>query len=321
MNDQLPPDPGPGNGPAPDPTAPPPLSPPASPAPSPTPFPAPSPEAYSPPAAYPAPAYDPSVYPPPASPAGAHPGYPQPGYAAYPPPPGYGYPQAPPYPGYAAPGMHVFAGGAEPPMNGFAVASLVCGVWGIFPLGFLFGVIALVQISRRRQRGNWLAIVGLIASAFYALIIGAVVALALAAPGAFDSTGGYDGSGTGSGSGSGSGTRTTTTSADLYPGVCIENLQEYDQVDDLEIVPCTDPHRAEVYTVFTLDDGTYPGEDAVIEEAEERCGNAFDRYSDGNEDLEIYYYYPSSALEWALDRGVSCIAVDPTATRTDSIVN
>lgn len=94
------------------------------------------------------------------------PGYPPPppGGYGYPPPPagGYGYP---PPPGYA-----------PPPMvgtNGFAVASLVCSLFGwvcMFIgafLGIIFGFVALSQIRRTGQSGRGMAIAG--------IVIGAVV--------------------------------------------------------------------------------------------------------------------------------------------------
>ncbi len=81
----------------------------------------------------------------------------------YPPPPpgGYGYPPPPGYP---------------PPMvgtNGFAVASLVCSLFGwvcLFIgafLGIIFGFVALSQIKRTGQKGRGMAIAG--------IVIGAVV--------------------------------------------------------------------------------------------------------------------------------------------------
>ena len=89
---------------------------------------------------------------------------PPPGGYGYPPPPagGYGYP---PPPGYL-----------PPPMvgtNGFAVASLVCSLFGwvcMFIgafLGIIFGFVALSQIKRTGQKGRGMAIAG--------IVIGAVV--------------------------------------------------------------------------------------------------------------------------------------------------
>jgi peptidyl-prolyl cis-trans isomerase B (cyclophilin B) len=69
-------------------------------------------------------------------------------YGSYPPPePGY----------YAAPGY--------PPRgtNGMAIASLVCAFL-FFPLGIVFGHVALSQIKRTREEGHGLAVAGLVIS-------------------------------------------------------------------------------------------------------------------------------------------------------------
>ncbi|MCV7445172.1 DUF4190 domain-containing protein [Mycobacterium paraense] len=92
---------------------------------------------------------------------------PPPGGYGYPPPPagGYGYP---PPPGYPPPQM---VG-----TNGFAVASLVCSLFGwvcMFIgafLGIIFGFVALSQIRRTGQKGRGMAIAG--------IVIGAVVLVA-----------------------------------------------------------------------------------------------------------------------------------------------
>ncbi len=92
------------------------------------------------------------------------PSYPPPpaGGYGYPPPPagGYGYP---PPPGYPPPQM---AG-----TNGFAVASLLCSLFGwvcMFIgafLGIIFGFVALSQIKRTGQKGRGMAIAGIVVGA------------------------------------------------------------------------------------------------------------------------------------------------------------
>jgi hypothetical protein len=120
----------------------------------------------------------PAPYPPP------HP--PQP--APYPPPPGYpppapygpGYPPGPTgYPGYS--GYPGYPGYPMPPQagtNSLAITALVCSILGLVPLcGFLFsiagiiaGAVSINQIKRTRERGNGLAVAGIIVGVITLLI-------------------------------------------------------------------------------------------------------------------------------------------------------
>ncbi|MEU6311140.1 DUF4190 domain-containing protein [Streptomyces sp. NPDC047014] len=90
---------------------------------------------------------------PPSPPPGGGHSWPPP--SAHPPQGGWG-----PQPGWGAPG----AGAQPPPLNGFALASLLVGLLCFPPLGIVFGIVALVQISRKRETGRALAIVGLVVS-------------------------------------------------------------------------------------------------------------------------------------------------------------
>jgi len=54
--------------------------------------------------------------------------------------------------------------------NGFAIASLVCSIVGIQILGWIFGGVALSQISRTGQKGRGLAIAGIVIGIAWALI-------------------------------------------------------------------------------------------------------------------------------------------------------
>ncbi|MEV7522382.1 DUF4190 domain-containing protein [Streptomyces sp. NPDC091371] len=79
------------------------------------------------------------------------------------PPPGPGNPWAPPspLPGWGPPPGY----GAQPPgLNGFALASLLVGLLCLPPLGIVFGIVALVQIAKKGEKGKALAIVGLVVS-------------------------------------------------------------------------------------------------------------------------------------------------------------
>lgn len=75
---------------------------------------------------------------------------------------------------YQAPGM------APEPLSGWsgmAIAAFVLGVLGVFPLGMIFGVIALAGIGRARKRGKGLAIAGVVLSSVWTVAVGGLVLL------------------------------------------------------------------------------------------------------------------------------------------------
>jgi len=229
-------------------------------------------------------------------------GYPPPAYGPYP-PPAYGAHPPPPYFGPMPP----------PPAgtNGFAVAALVVGiVGGILGslVGGALGIVALRQIRRTGQQGRGLAIGGLVAAGGWLLVtLAFVVAIVLSGP-------------DDSGSALGAGNRPSgvVSISKLLPGNCIGTLPDGD-VDVVKLVPCSQPHEGEVYTIFTIEAGPFPGDAAVQEEAGHRCASAFERYATpATEDYQVQYWYPSRST-WSYDRGVTCVIADPDARMTGSV--
>lgn len=96
--------------------------------------------------------------------------------------PGYPYPGSA-YPGYPYQGRPQYA-----ETNGLAIASLVLGLLGfILPcgvVGIVLGIIALVQVRDRQQKGKGLAIAGLVlAGLWLALYVGLFVTAAVVGSG------------------------------------------------------------------------------------------------------------------------------------------
>jgi hypothetical protein len=237
---------------------------------------------------------------PPAAP--AHPPYP----AA---PPERGHPMpAPPYGGLPAYG----AGGHRPPKagtNGFAVASLVLGAVGALLFSVVFGIIALVQTRRTGQAGRGLAIAGLAVSGVWVLVgVGVVIALIAGAAdrdGSGDITAGGD-----------------VSVMSLRVGDCLNGLREGQNISDLPGVPCAEPHEGEVFAVFDLPAGAYPGDAKIAGDAERECSDRFEAYAPSSVDdtaIELFFLHPTR-LSWAQgDHEVTCVATDPTRKRTGSI--
>jgi len=94
----------------------------------------------------------------------------------------------------------------------------------------------------------------------------------------------------------------------------VENVSE-GAVSAVKTVPCDEPHAGEVFADYTMDEGEYPGEDAVFAKAEEECSAGFETFvglSYEDSTLEFSYYYPvEDTWNEADDRLISCIIEDP----------
>jgi hypothetical protein len=96
-------------------------------------------------------------------------------------------------------------------------------------------------------------------------------------------------------------------------GDCIEEISP--SATAVTLVDCTEPHAAEVYAVFALPDGPFPG-DARIQEYQDRCsGAALAEYSSAaanDPSIDTVRRSPDQA-SWDIgDRSVTCIVTfDP----------
>jgi hypothetical protein len=223
---------------------------------------------------------------------------------AYQPGPGFDPAQYAPYQGYPEqpPGPPAATG-----TNGFAIASLVFGLLGGILFALVFGIVALVQLRKRRQNGRGLAIAGIVLASVWVLVIAAGVTAAIIAD-QNDTTAASPATADGS-----------MSVLKLKPGNCLNDLKESGSIDNLPVVPCTTAHEGEVYAVFDLADGPWPGDAKVQAKAEERCNTEFDEYAKAPDDkLELFYLHPLQSTWWR-DRAVTCIATDPAGTMTGSL--
>jgi hypothetical protein len=214
-------------------------------------------------------------------------GYPQ-GYPGQPP-----YPQQPGQPPY--PGAPTITAAPEPdgPNDRMAVASVVFAIL-FWPLGLILGIVAQRRTKKSGRKGHSLARTGTILS----IVVGF---LSVAAIGAIGSLG----------------TKDVTA---LKAGDCVTTLEESDSVTNLPVVDCAKGHQGEVYFVFQLPAGDYPGDAKVQKDAETRCGKEINTYAGAGADVkyDIFYLRPSPD-DWSIDRGVTCIATDAKKSVTGSI--
>jgi len=193
-----------------------------------------------------------------------------------------------------------------PGTNGMAIAALVVSIFGGPGLGSIlglaFGITALDHIKRQPQKGRGLALAAVIISSITA-VIAAVILIPVIIEDVKNEAAGAD----------------SVQPAALKAGDCIRTLDESSAIYDLPVVPCTQPHEAEVYHVFTLPDGDYPGQAAVEQAGDAQCDAAFESYNtEANADLGISYLYPRSQ-DWSRDKGITCIAISTDGTRTTSM--
>ena len=113
-------------------------------------------------------------------------------------------------------------------------------------------------------------------------------------------------------------------------GDCLDDAHVQGETSTAPIVPCSGPHDSEAYARFVLDDGDYPGDDAIQADADDDCsGTAFADFvgiASADSTLQYSYYFPT-ADSWARgDREVICTIyqVDDagkTVTTTGSLKN
>ncbi|MBB4793610.1 DUF4190 domain-containing protein [Streptomyces nodosus] len=246
---------------------------------------------------------------------------------AIPPPPGPQQPGGPhpqgpqqqPY-GYGPP-YQPWGQGYSPynrpaPVNGLAIAALVLGILCFLPaVGLILGVIALVQIKRRGERGRGLAVGGIVMSSLGVVLL----AIGLLGGGAYDAWEGFK-EGVREAGGSGA-------PFSVKKGECF-NAQDGSlegMAYDVDKVPCSGEHQAEVFAGVLLPDGRFPGDDAVAEKADDRCYALLYTYAMDSwaipDDVDVYYFTPTRE-SWALgDREITCMFgnTDAKGTLTGSL--
>ena len=251
--------------------------------------------------------------------------------AAYTPPPGHG--GYPPSGGYPPPAGGGYGAPSYPPpptqgTNGFAIAALIFGIIGGALLGFIFGFIALSQTKRTGQNGRGMAIAGIVLSALWTLgfVLLIVVAVASSTPsGPVTPTTFPTASPTAEPTTEPPITTAPSTAisaTDLQVGDCLNDLTDSTDVSSLPSVPCSQPHQGEVFAVFDLPPGPYPGAAGVDDLVSKGCNARLADYSPSapsDDAIGLFSVYP---LEQNWDRGdreVVCIAKATSGSSTGSI--
>ncbi|MGW3038996.1 DUF4190 domain-containing protein [Kitasatospora sp. NPDC001159] len=195
--------------------------------------------------------------------------------------------------------------------NGFAVGSLATGLSLLSPVALVFGIIALTQINRRKERGRGMAVTGLVLG-----VVGTVLLALLMGAGDFGSA---RDNRYAQKPPAGSVRWSALKAGDCYnspAGSAATDGSGDETVYWVRRVPCSDPHHGEVAgTAKVLDDkGPYPGETVMRERAAALCRTVLDDYAldqwavpDGMDDV---YLYPTSGNWAAGERYVTCAYED-----------
>ncbi|MFD7132684.1 DUF4190 domain-containing protein [Streptomyces sp. NPDC059894] len=215
----------------------------------------------------------------------------------------------PPYPGW---GQGYLPFNRSAPVNGVAIAALVLGVLCFLPaVGLVLGIVALVQIRRRGERGKGMAIGGAVLSS-----LGLALWVTMLATGGASAV--WEGFKEGA---------SGNSSLSLAKGECFDVPGDTfrDDVYDVDKVPCSGEHDGEVFGTVALTGSGYPGDDYVTDTAEDECWTLQDSYTMDpwllTEEVDMYYLTPTQdSWDWG-DREITCVFAntDERGTLTGSL--
>lgn len=208
--------------------------------------------------------------------------------------------------------------GAPQRTNTVAIVALVLGF--VFPIGgIVAGSVALAQVKRTGEKGRGLAIGGIVAGAVVMVltVIAAIAFFLFFALGAATSSSGGSPLDPFVPPGEESSAQPDETFA-LPVGSCLDDVAGGFITGD-NVLDCAEPHTYEVFSSFLLDDGVFPGDEALQTEALDRCGAVFgDFVGIPYADSALDYSYVSPTEDtWAQgDREILCLIFDPVAGQT-----
>jgi len=175
------------------------------------------------------------------------------------------------------------------PVSKLAIVSLVTGVVALVPIAVPSGIAALIGIRRTGRGGHGMAMAGLCLAAAWVIIAAAIGTVGLL-------THGFH--------------KPVTVK---YREAAVFTLHEGDCVDSpngkvVSVLPCSDPHEAEVFARFALAGSRWPGTAAIASEASSGCGSRLDSYLNPQLAISLSqsYVYPNQVAWTAGTRTVIC---------------
>lgn len=98
----------------------------------------------------------------------------------------------------------------------------------------------------------------------------------------------------------------------VQAGDCVPDMPEKDSYEKLPVVPCDQPHKAQVFKITTLEGSLPPSDDDVQAKVALDCIPAFKTFFGGSyyaaEEYKITYFSPDSAMWMSGDHSIQCLA-------------
>ena len=118
---------------------------------------------------------------------------------------------------------------------------------------------------------------------------------------------------------------TSSGQADVFAievGDCLDEASA-DEVSEVPVVPCSEPHDQEVFSEFLLTETEWPGVEAIEEASITRCDAAYEVFVGVTWDESELDWYPFTPTEdgWETlgDRLVQCVSYDPEGKTTGTL--
>ncbi len=97
---------------------------------------------------------------------------------------------------------------------------------------------------------------------------------------------------------------------ELSVGDCFDDDASFsEEVSDIPLIECSEPHDNEIYAVHTMSEATYPGLDTTGELADEQCVGGFESFVGVGYDvseLDIGWLAPTEESWSGGDREIVC---------------
>jgi hypothetical protein len=100
----------------------------------------------------------------------------------------------------------------------------------------------------------------------------------------------------------------------LRVGQCLNQPGSTTDIEEVEVVPCDDPHDLEVFALVELPEGPYPGDSGLSDAAQPACADRFAAYvgvEPAESVLATGFLIPSEDGWDGGDREVVCLLYDP----------
>ncbi len=115
---------------------------------------------------------------------------------------------------------------------------------------------------------------------------------------------------------------TDTDAFAIAVGDCLNDGNLDGEVTTVPTIDCAQPHDSEAYASILIEDGPYPGEDAILAQADADCQTAFNDFAGINYDqsaLDFSYYYPTEGSWGSGDREILCLIYEFDVKTTGSL--